>query len=146
MQVCQNQRDISALPFDIFRFVMFRRFLKALHSFSLEGLMTTKGGKETLHAIQYSMQTLLAFELTSNIEHHCMRQLVLTLWKYCLEPGLNLWLFKQFFPISPSHHDVWPWAHLPWEVSGTWLHSLQNFSEFHKIPQNSELHNQLPCG
>lgn len=66
VQVCQNQHDISALPFDIFRFIMFRRYLKALHSFSLEGLMTTKGGKETLHAIQYSMQTLLPFELTSN--------------------------------------------------------------------------------
>lgn len=106
VRVCQNQRDISALPFDIFRFIMFRRYLRALDSFSLEGLMTTKGGKETLHAFQYSRQTLLPFELTSNIEYQWMRLVVLALWKYSLELGLDPRLFNQIFPIPPSHDDV----------------------------------------
>lgn len=82
---------------------MFRRYLKALHSFSLEGLMTTKGGKETLHAIQYSMQTLLPFELTSDTEYQWV---VLTLWKNCLGLGLDPRLFNQTFPIPPFQDDV----------------------------------------
>lgn len=122
VRVCQNQHDISAWSFDIFRFIMLRRYLKALHSFSLEGLMTTKGGKETLHAIQCSMQTLLAFEFTSNTEYQWMRAVV---WKYCLEPGLDSRLSNQTFPIPPSPDDVWPQAHLPWRVSGTWFHTPQ---------------------
>jgi len=57
-KVCQNQDDISTSPFGILEFILFRQYLKAFHSSSLAGLITTKEGKETLHAIQYSMQTL----------------------------------------------------------------------------------------